>query len=157
MKPLLSWAVLFALYLLFAGQASLPELVAGALVGAFAAAYEVHVRRLARRRFDLAVPWARLAARTTWALARDTGLVGWGLIRAIAGRPLHGGEARQPFETGDLTPGAAGGAAGHRAIAVLAASIAPNTYVIDVLEPPQGLLVHRLVPRPPAADRQWPV
>ena len=158
MKPLLSWAVLFALYLLFAGQASSAELVAGALLGALAAAYEVHVRRLARCKLRLTAPWSRLTVRTLGALARDTGLVGWGLIRAIAGRPLQGGEARQPFETGDLSPGAAGGAAaGHRAIAVLAVSIAPNTYVIDVLEPPQGLLVHRLVARTPAADRQWPV
>jgi hypothetical protein len=150
MQPFL---LLVALYLLFAGQATAPELAAAALTAAAATTYHLHVRHHACRQFRFTAPWPRLAGRIAWALARDTALVGWGLVRAIAGRPLRGGEARQPFESSGLTPSAAG----HRAIVVLAASVAPNGYVIDVLEPPNGLLMHRLVPRPPAPDRRWPV
>jgi len=150
---MLPFLTLFALYLLFAGQASAAELGAAVLAGTAAAGYHLHVRCRARRKFHLVAPWLRLAWRIPLALARDTTLVGWGLLRAIADRDLHGGQARQPFHPGGFTPQAAA----HRALAVLAASVAPNSYVVEVLEPPGGLLMHRLVPRPPEADRRWPV
>lgn len=150
MQPFL---LLFAFYLLFAGQATTPELAAAALTASAITAYHLHVRHHAHRRFRFAAPWPRLAWRITSALARDIALVGWGLARAVAGRSLRSGEARQPFEPGGSTPTDAG----HRAIAVLAASVAPNGYVIETLKPPNGLLMHRLVRRPPAPDRKWPV
>ncbi|HEY6434145.1 MAG TPA: hypothetical protein VIZ17_19395 [Acetobacteraceae bacterium] len=153
MQPLVSLFLLFLLYLLFAGQITAPELTAAALTALAAAAYHLNIRRHAHRHFRFSAPWPRLARRIAFTLARDIALVGWGLIHTIAGHPPRAGEARQPFEPGGLTEPAAG----HRAIAVLAASVAPNSYVIEVLEPPAGLLMHHLVPRPPAPDRKWPV
>ncbi len=149
----LVWILLFGLYLLFVGQATIAELVAALVTSGLAAAYHWYVRTKAHRRFRFAAPWLRLGLRVARALARDTALVGWGLTRAILGRMVRGGLTRQPFQAGGHTPQAAA----HRGIDMLAASIAPNSYVIDVPEPPRGLLMHRLVPRPPAEDHEWPV
>jgi hypothetical protein len=149
----LIWVLLFGFYLLFVGQATIPELVAALVTSGLAAAYHRHVRRNAHRHFRLAVPWMVLTLRVGRALARDTVLVGWALARAIFGCSFHHDLTRQPFDGGGDTPRAAA----HRGIAVLAVSIAPNSYAIDVLEPAFGLLMHRLVPCPPAEDREWPV
>lgn len=147
------WAGLFGLYLLFAGSASRPEALAGLIVSSIALAGHVRTREVAHRRLEVRAPWLTLAWRIVVALLRDTVLVGGGLVRTVLGREPGGGLAMQPFDSGDFTPAAAA----RRGIAMLAASVAPNGYVIEVQEPPRGMLMHSFVPRQRAHDLRWPV
>lgn len=151
--PSVIWAASFALYLLFVGHAPVPELVAAAMTSALATAYHLHVHRHEHRRFALRAPWFHLVIRTLRAIAVDTLLVGAALARAILRNTHAEGMVEQPFDPGGATPKAAA----RRALIVLAASIAPNTYVIDLRSRPPGLQEHRLVPRPPRKDGQWPL
>lgn len=149
----IAWLSLFGLYLLLVGEAPLPELVAGGLCAAVATGYHGLVYRLERPRFLFKVPWLPLAGRVVRAIVRDTVLVSLGLMRVILGRPLHGSVTQESFEPGDATPQDAA----RRALAVFAASLAPNSYVLDMPERLRCLRLHRLVPSRPSGDKLWPV
>ncbi len=152
-RTLLTWVASFALYLLFAGQASRAELCAGALVAITGAALALYIRTARHRPMRLAAPWMLLARRVATALGRDTLTVGGALARAVAGRKLRGITQRQDFEPGGETPQAAG----RRALVVWAGSVAPNGFVWQVGDGSGDLLVHRLVPVPASEDKSWPV
>ena len=128
-------------------------MLAGLVVSGIAVAGHVRTRAVAHRQIHVQAPWLRLAGRISVALARDTVLVGGGLVRAMLGGKPGGGMTRQPFDSGAFTPAEAA----RRGISVLAASVAPNAYVIEVQEPPQGMLMHAFVPRQSAKDVRWPV
>jgi hypothetical protein len=72
------------------------------------------------------------------------------LLRSII-KPVTSKINVQPFDPGD--DGAA--SAGRRAAVILAASLAPNAYVIRVTQ--EALLMHQLVPVPDKTDRTWPL
>lgn len=150
MAAVLRWAALTALYLALVGQVPIAEVVAGLLSGLAAMLLSWALRAMAERPFALRAPWHRLVPRLALSLARDAARVAIALAKAI---PAGGtGESlRQPFAAdGD---GAAG--AGHRALAVLLASLAPNGYVIETGK--RALQLHRLAPAAPSADPQWPL
>lgn len=147
------WVALFGLYLLFAGQTSMSELLAALCTASIAIAGHLNTRRVAHRELRIVAPWGRLAAGVAVALIHDTILIAWNLIVVLAGRRPRGAMTIQPFDSGGFTRKAAA----RRGITILAASIAPNGYVIEIREPPQGMLMHRLVPQPPAPDQRWPV
>ncbi len=147
------WATLFALYLLFAGGTSRAELLGGICTATVAIAAHVNTSRVAHRELRLSAPWGRLAMRLLIALIRDTCRVGQGLAFAVALGKLHGAMSIQPFEPGGFTPQDAA----RRGIVILAASVTPNSFVIEVREPPQGMLMHHLLPHEPEQYRRWPV
>ncbi len=149
----LTWAGLFALYLLFAGQASAAEIVAGTLVAGAGVALRTVVHHVERLKLGFDGPWGRLAGRALRSIAHDATRVAWGLLRATAGAPLGGGVVRQRFEPGGSTPQASA----RRAVVTLAVSVAPNGFVLAVEDQSEGLLLHRLVPQPQAGDPLWPV
>lgn len=149
-RPLLAWVILFAFYLLFAGQASRAEACAGALAALAGIGLQLFVRLRSQRSMRLAAPWLTLAGRVGASLACDTMRVGGALARVILGADVRGRTRPQTFVPGGDAPEAAG----RRALVVLAASMAPNGFV---WREGSGLLVHRLVPTPPADDTQWPV
>ena len=71
---------------------------------------------------------------------------------------MDGSIARQPFRPG----GPDSADAGRRALASLAASFAPNGFVLDVAPSvlradESALLMHYLVPKTPSTDVEWPV
>jgi len=147
------WAGLFGLYLLFVGSTSRPEVLAGLMASGIAIAGHVRTWAVAHRRVRVEAPWLWLAGRIVVALMRDTALVAGGLIRTLLGGKAGGGMTLQPFDSGDFTPVAAA----RRGFAMLAASVAPNGYVIEVQEPPRGMLMHAFVPRRRAENVRWPV
>ena len=145
------WLALFALYLLFAGNASGAELGAAVLAALPGAAFAIYLRRQGHRPMRLKAPFARLFWRVTAALAHDTMTVGIALIQALLGTKASGVIQRQPFDTrGDSEE-----QAGRRALVIFAASIAPNSFVVE--EDRVSLVLHRLVPEAPKVDREWPV
>ncbi len=147
------WAALFGLYLLFAGSVTRAEAMAGLAASGIALAGLVRTRSVAHRHLLVRAPWLKLTGRIGISLVRDTVLVACGLVRAVLGGKPGGGMTMQPFDPGDFTPVAAA----RRGIVMLAASVAPNAFVIEIREPPQGMLMHCLVPRKPEADQRWPV
>ena len=146
----LRWAGLTVLYLVLAGQLSISETTAGLLAGLSAAALSLALRAAAEQRFRLRAPWHRLVPRLCLAVLRDVNRVTVALAKAvIAG---HAGSIQiQPVApTGD-----AAAEAGHRALAMLLVSVAPNGYVLESRR--AELMLHRLAEAAPAADRQWPL
>lgn len=130
---------LFGLYLLFTGQAGPAEAVAGVLCALVAVAFRIQVRRQAERKLHFRLRWwPRLIGQVAKSLARDTTRVGVRLVRIIAGQDAHGHEAEHGFH-----PGGSPQAAGRRAVMVLATSMAPETFVLDI--EPHALRLHRLI------------
>jgi multisubunit Na+/H+ antiporter MnhE subunit len=133
------WLVLWGVWLLYVGQHHTQEVVAGAIAAALSTALAVGVARLARNRYRLdprplagtwALPWSvvRDFAVVTLALARGRPAGAWDTIEA----PVRGDDPRS---------------AGRRALLAILASIAPNTYVVD-LDRERGVAqVHNLDPR----------
>jgi hypothetical protein len=148
-----TWVTLFALYLLFAGQATAAEVCAGALAAGTGMGLRIYSHRAGQRSLRVDAPWGRLAGRLGVSLARDTIAVAGALARASVGRPVSGLVQRQDFIIGGEMD------AGRRAVVILAASVAPNGFVARVApeDEDEALLMHRLVSAPPKEDRRWPV
>lgn len=134
---LLRWACLSLCYLAFAGTLSKAEGTAAALTGAFAAVLSLGLCKKGERHFSLRGTWAVVLARAALVLARDTGRVGWTLLRAIFRR--HRGQvmldtqwARHPLGSGT----------GHRAVTTLLASLTPDSMALETDD--QAIPVHRL-------------
>lgn len=148
------WCVLAGLYLLFAGQVSSSEIIAGMIATVTATGFAVSLHRARSRRLRLRAPWLRLVGQPLTALFTDSIRVARVLLRALRRRPdgAVGILARQPFRHGD----APAADAGRRGLATLALSAAPNGYVLNVPSGDDALLMHRLVPAAPDPDPEWP-
>ncbi len=150
---LLTWTALFALYLLFAGQADRAELCAGALMALAGTFLAVFLHQHEHRPMRDVAPWLALARRVGVALLRDPGVMTRALAHAVAGSAREGATQLQAFEGN----GSSAEVAFRRGVVVLAASLAPNGFVQEVALDDHILLVHRLVPSPPSDDVLWPV
>ena len=117
-RLLLAWVTLFALYLLFAGQASRAEVCAAVLAALVGIGLQLYVRLRSERIIRLAAPWLTLAGRVGASLLHDTVLVGGALARAAGGGAVRGRTQPQAFDQGGDAPEAAG----RRALVTLAAS-----------------------------------
>ena len=125
------WVVLAGVWLLYVGQHTKENAVAGAVAAAVAVGFALLVARLGLYRFGFDARRLAGAARLPWHLVRDFGLVALALLRGRPAGRLVELELRA-------------GSAGDRALAGLLASIAPNAYVVD-LDPKRGrALVHEL-------------
>ncbi len=144
---------LFGLYLLFAGTVGATELGAGLAATALVTGLATVVHRGRTRRLRL-VPPARVLLRPLLGVITDSGRVGTVLLRAVLRRPAGqaGQVVRQSFRQGGENPADAG----RRGIVVLAASLAPNGYVLHVPAGEDAMVLHRLAPVPPSPDRDWP-
>lgn len=149
------WIGLAGLYLAFAGQTDVAEIIAGASAGLIATGFSWALRRQQDWRFRLrgeaAAAAPRLAFRLAGKLVQESALVAWRLV-ALAGSAGPGGSiASQPFAP------AAEDDSGRtrRALAILCACLTPNSYVIDCRR--DALVQHRLVRTPPSADREWAI
>jgi hypothetical protein len=152
---LAAWVLFVGFYLLMAGQLAAAELSAGAIIAAATVCFVLLCRRGEERGFRFRAPWVRLAGRVSVALVLDSMRVGGVLLRALIRRPVGtvGVVRRLPFHHGGDRPHAAA----RRALVTLAASIAPNGYVLELPEDEDALPIHRLAPAPPPQDRDWPV
>jgi hypothetical protein len=151
---LLVWCVLAVLYAVLAGSKSLHEALAG--LGAVTAAtlLMLVVHRDDGRRLLLR-PGIRVIAGPMLSVVTDSVRVGMVLSRAIARRPdgIQGMVSRQAFRSGSETPADAG----RRGLVTLAASLAPNGFVLHLPGEQEVLVMHHLSPTKPPADRDWPV
>jgi hypothetical protein len=148
------WPLLALSYFLFAGQVDAHETIGGLPAALAAAAFAVALQRRGERRFGLRAPWGRLIAAVLVALPIDCGRVGGVLLRTLWRRPAGplGARLAQAFVPG----GKDAPSAGRRAIVALAASVAPNRYVLGCERSGQ-LVLHELAPAPAPRDPMWPV
>jgi hypothetical protein len=147
--------LLFAMYFALAGTISASEVLASAIAVAIAGtAAWAHLR--VSPRMLLKAPWLRMAASVARALASDSAQVGKRLLTALWKSPVGpaGLVAEQPFEAGVSSDPAE---RGRRALVTLAASIAPNRFVVRAAPDEQRLLMHELRHVHSSADRRWPL
>ncbi len=145
------WLVAAAFYLGFAGSTETEEIVAAAASATFMVGFIFWCRHARGTEMRARASWLRITLRVPRVLCAEAVAVGGALLRALLGVPTQGVMPSQPFDPGDYSPCAAG----RRAAAVLAASAAPDGYVLAVAE--GSLLLHRLVPRPASPDHRWPI
>ncbi|MDQ2802719.1 MAG: hypothetical protein M3Y41_08550, partial [Pseudomonadota bacterium] len=149
------WVLLVGFYVLFAGQVSPSELIAGIPAAGAAAVFALLLHRTQTRRLRLRAPWLHVLAQPLGAVFPDALRVGGVLLRALWHRPAGslGQISRQPFNHG----GDDASAAARRGLVTLANSLAPNGYVLRIPDDGDVLLLHRLAPTPTHPEREWPL
>ncbi|HET9184655.1 MAG TPA: hypothetical protein VFN82_00815 [Solirubrobacterales bacterium] len=145
-RAALAWAAVaaasFGLWMLLADSREAPQVVAGLLVAAVAATGSELVRRQQLARLRLRGGWLLRSWRPPANVPRDL----WRLTVALArparpGAPAGGRFRAIRFQAGDDPEGR-----GREALAELAGSFSPNTYVVGLDRERGVLLVHQLVP-----------
>ena len=146
--------LLFATYMVFAGQISESELLAALPACALAIVFAIAHRDNARRRFAMPAGCIQFVLRSVIQIVPDTGRVGWSLVRIVfaGARASKGAIAEQSFRIGAPLPQDAA----RRAVTTLGVSLAPNGYVLRVFAADESLLIHRLVPVNVSTDTEWP-
>jgi hypothetical protein len=139
----IAWLVSFGLYLLMVGQVSWSEGALGAVLsfGAVAMfAWSVSVARVrihVRRR--MIAPVRRLPLAVAW----ESALVFWALLRKLLGHRVFGTTVSVPFTHTGHHPTSVG----WRVIAVFGVSVSPNSYVADVDMDDHTIHIRQLVGR----------
>jgi multisubunit Na+/H+ antiporter MnhE subunit len=128
------WLVLCGLWLLYVGQHTKENAVAGALAAAIAVGFAALVARLGLYRFGFRTRLLVGGATLPWHLVREFAVVALALLR---GRPAgrfveYDVPARSP---------------GDRALVGLLGSITPNAYVVDVDRDRGVVVLHELDPK----------
>ena len=144
-----AWAVvLFLLWLVLVGTVAPLELLAGAIAAVIGAAVAELVRAHALQGYTLDPRWLGVFVRPLARVVPDFVLVMVALARTLATREAPNGR----YVVVSLRDeGTKRRAAGWRALAGAAGSIAPNSVVVTVEREPGRMLVHELVPgRSPA-------
>lgn len=152
LRTLTAWVALAGFYLLFAGQISVTEIIAGVPATLACAGFAVLLHGAQSRRLRLRAPWPRMVLMPLAALLPDVAKVGGVLVRALWRRPSGtvGVVSRQPFRHGG------DGDAGRRALSTLGLSLAPNGYVLTIPDGQDAMVLHRLAPAAADPDPEWP-
>lgn len=138
------WAVgLFLLNLVFISSVDALELLLGVLAALAGGVLAVAAREASGNAFGVRPGWWRWLARVPLDVARDLGLVAVLLARRLAGRRVAGRfvtvqlpDEREPYATT------------ARAVAGLAISLAPGSYLVNSEPARNRLLLHTLHSRP---------
>ena len=140
---LVSWAVLWGVYLLLVGNTSSSELAVGAGLAAGVTALFLWAKSLiafpVQLRWRFLTPAVRLPGATLW----ETALIFVALFRRLAGRDVHGTLLRIPFWRTGKDPESAT----WRTIAVFGVCVSPNSYVVRVDLDEKVIIVRQLVGR----------
>lgn len=142
--------LLFVLYLLLVGSAHIDEIIAGLLSAIAAAAASLAMSHVAERHFDLHdIRWSRSIARSLWSIIVDVPRVG--LHFAVSTSPGFV-QCWHIRANNNSSVDAA-----RRALITLAASLAPNGYVLKIDAERGEMRVHRLAPAAPPENPEWPL
>lgn len=143
---IVSWVILSGLYLLLVVDSiDKAELVTGAVAAAVGATAATVVRSQDLVSFRPRLRWALRLWRLPLQAVLDSGVLVAVLWRRLVLRRATGGSFRAvPFRAAGEDPEAAA----RRAITKGVASFAPNTYVLDIDQERELILVHQLVPTP---------
>lgn len=143
------WFVLLTgAYLTFIGSVTGPEAATGVAVAAASAALAVLARSAERLRDRPRLAWLGWLPAVPAAVLTDTGRLGVLLARRVAGRAAPGG-----FADVQLGPAEDRYRPAQRALAMLAISLAPSSYVVAADHERGTLQVHRIGAATSAATR----
>jgi multisubunit Na+/H+ antiporter MnhE subunit len=139
------WIILTGLWIPLAFDVMVPELVAGMVAAAAGATLATAVRAQRLISFRPRLRWALRLWRLPSQVVLDTGILIAVLWRRLVMRqPVSGSFRAIPFRAVAENPEADA----RRALAATIGSIAPNTYVVDIDEDSELILVHQLVSKP---------
>lgn len=138
------WVVLVLLWFLYQGEYNRIEQVAAVCAAALAATLAVVVRAQEHTDVRLERRWLLKTVAVPWQIVREFGLLTAFLFR----RRPSAGMRRLPFPTGGARPAERG----RRALAALAMTYSPNSYVVDMDEEAGEVVVHTLSPVPPGEE-----
>lgn len=141
-------AVLFAVWMLLVDTRETPQLIAGAVAAAIAAAGSELVRRQRAAKVRLRASWLARLPRAGAAVPRDLARLTVAAVRAaLPGAPAPAGRLRAlEFGPGQVDEDAKPEDVGRHGLALIAGSFSPNTIVIGVEGERRALLAHQLVP-----------
>jgi multisubunit Na+/H+ antiporter MnhE subunit len=137
---LLTWALLFGVWMLLVDNDSLPELLTGVGASALAAIGSELVRAQRIAEVRIRPRWLARAWRPFARIPLDVGILMWALLRP---RRTRGQFRALRFRVAGDDPESTS----RRAFAEVFGSLAPNTYVIGVDPRRRVLIVHQLVRR----------
>lgn len=138
------WAVLFGLYVMFSGTLSLNEAVTGAGASALACVWWAFAGRKGGMRFSGWLRYLSLIGQAVLGLPRATATVA-GQLGRIA---VHGGPPGVvAYERDADSAWAYADAPAERALGLIAASLAPDSYVLREKGGDAGIVEHSLAPR----------
>ena len=147
-----AWLVAFAGYLLFAGSLSATEFVTSAVLACASVAWMLVVRRCARWHFAFSIPHVRVWLKTLGAIVPASARV----LVVLARTAICGGSPGRAVDTPFLRGGEDDPRQrARRATAVLAASLAPDRFVVRAEPRHERVLVHVIVSSPAARDPRW--
>ena len=151
--PLCAWACLLAFYLIMAGQLSLDEVGAGAVCAAAGVLWWSITRRASARTFSFDFESCTATGRACRNLPHGTFAVAAALLRTI--RDGKGGAvATGLFAHGQKVDPAD---SGRRAVGVIAASLAPDSFVLRTPSARDEIVVHTFPPGEPPKNPRWPI
>lgn len=149
--PIPVWCLSYAAYMLFAGTETADEFITAGVLASFAALWAFLIRRVSRRRFSLTWIGLQQVARSIGhlpvAVVRTAGVLTSAIVRGTSPGRFYEVQFRA----------SQGGAAEstRRALAVLCASLAPDSFVVDA-EPERNVAsIHRIVPGHHSPDQRW--
>ena len=135
------WAVATGLWCVFIGTITTSEVLAGVAAGAIAAGGAGHLRVIGWPTFRIRPRWVRWLPGLVAMTMRDTARLARLLIRAVPRR----GRVQGRFETDRFGPtGSGADALGYRAVATLALTSTPGSYIVDTDERRGRATVHVL-------------
>ena len=142
-----------ASYLVLAGQVSVDEVVAGVTLGGLSVVWHAVVCRCSRHRFTFerhaGLALLRAIAGFPGAIPRVGSRLAIALVRDVSGHT-----AEQPFHRGRLDDPRD---KARRATVLLAASLAPDSYVLRLPVDEETIVIHGITSRSPSTDPRWPV
>jgi hypothetical protein len=139
---LAAWALLFTLWMALAGTLAFSEILAGSAAAAVASTAVEVVRRQGLVRFRPHPRWLVRAWRLPWRTVREFAALSVALGRSLSGRRIGGRFVSLPFPVG----GNDSRSSARRAVFTVAASVAPNTYVVDFDRNEGRVIAHQLLP-----------
>jgi multisubunit Na+/H+ antiporter MnhE subunit len=143
------WGASVGIWLLTLSSVTGPELVAAAACGLPCGLAARAGRHAMQASWQPRLRWARWLAALPAAVVADTGRVLMLAIRGLAGDQQPGGLRQVQLPGGER----AAVAAGHRALAALAISLTPGTFVLGTDPEENMLLLHSLATGWPQLDR----
>lgn len=152
MAAIFVWLAGAAAYMVLAGQFSLDEVVAAVILGGLGAGWHFAMMHDGARRFSFERPALRTIGSSLLGLPGATLRVGARLASAL----LHSVEGRRiehPFHRGTAADTRD---RGRRAVVVLATSLAPDSYAIDMPVDEETISYHALTGANPSRDPRWP-
>lgn len=146
------WLAGAVAYMVLAGQFSPDEVAAAVVLGGLGAGWHFAVMHDGARRFRFERPALRVVGASLLGLPGATLRVGARLAAALL-HPVEGRRIEQPFHRGTAADPRD---RGRRAVVVLATSLAPDSYALDLPLDEETITFHAFTGSSPGRDPRWP-